>query len=693
MRQPARRFAVFFNKILLVLIAGGLLLPAASAQVITLRGQLRDQVEALRASQAVSAWESWKAIHGWSALEAQLRPEGKIDHTAIEKVRQKILTAKTLDQRTMAVADTLQALAEAAKPLTDEDRAEYLTKLESQLVPASDTELAAARARLKKSLALLEPKLLAYADRGKAWKTYLFWDETQQLLSDSAPPRDILRKLEARWSAAPLAWDLALIRDGGNEVQAVAVLLRRDAETIQQTAAQFAAAKDALSKPLHAAELGAALPLLSALAELDLGAQLLLEVRNPDAVPMATVKMLPPYFGDKTPVQQTFPVRGNYGGSYATGQGQVNGTRSTKLIPDPAAARFVVNFNGINTSQTTSSTQGVRVNSSATSQVNASKDFTFRPTGISSSPATASAATNLQYTGIGASGGRIRQAEARRQVQATRGSSQRNAQQAVERGARESLDTEGAKLIADFDKSYQREVLRPLHLQSSFQPRIATNSTKEAAQWQITLLRPHELLLLPAVPELAPTMLQTTAHQTFPARQFEMRLGGKALDQNNWRSILGKQLAARLSQNEEDDGSEWSILMPAEVPCEYDFRENNIVRVKFRLANFQNEEFEHDHIDLILKFESTVVDGKWVLRRLEQPEVQFVADPATGKYVEQIGGRELSLRTLLRRRLAKLLGEEVTLTPQDLGFAPHNGRELVFAEILCRDEWLVMNMK
>ena len=693
MRQPARRFAVYLKKLLLTVIVGTLLLPMASAQVITLRGQLRDQVASLRGSQSASAWESWKALHGWSALEAQLRPEGKIDPAAIETVRQKILSAKTLDARALAIVDTLQALAETAQPLADEQRAEYLTKLESQLVPVSDADLAAARARLKKSLAALEPKLLAYADRGKAWKTYLFWDETQQLLNESAPPREVLRKLEARWSVAPLAWDLTQIRDCGNEVQAVSVLLRRDPETIKQTAALFAAAKDTLSKPLQPAELGAALPLLSTLAELDLGARLLLEVRDTNAPAMATVKMLPAFFGDKTPVQQTFPVRGNYGGSYATGQGQVNGTRTTKLIPDPAAARFEVNFHGINTSQTTSSTQGVRVNSSAASQVYASKDFTFRPTGISSSPATASAATNLQYTGIGVSR-RFFQDEARRRAQATRGSSQRNTQQAVELGARESLDTEGAKLSADFDKSYQRDVLRPLYRQSSFQPRIATNSTKDAAQWQLTLLRPHEVLQLPPVPELASTMLQTTAHQTFPAREFEMRLGGKALDQNNWREVLGKQLAERLSQNEaEDDGSEWSILMPAEVPCEYDFSENNIVRVKFRLANFKNEDFEQEHIDLKLKFESTVVDGKWVLKRLEQPEVQFIADPATGKYVEQISGRELSLRALLRRRLAKLLGEEMVLTPRDLGFAPHNGRELEFAEIVCRDEWLVMNMK
>ena len=408
---------------------------------------------------------------------------------------------------------------------------------------------------------------------------------------------------------------------------------------------------------------------------------------------MTTVKMLPAYLGDKTPVHQNFPVRGNYAGLYATGQGQVNGTRTTNLFNDPSTARFQVNFAGINSSQTSSSTQGVRVNSSATSQVNASKDFSFRPAGISSTPATASAATYLQYTGIGVNGGRIYQKAARNRVQATRWSSQQNAQQAVERGARESLDTEGAKLIADFDKSYKRDILRPLHLQASFQPQIVTNSTKEAANWQITLLRPHELLLLPAAPELAPTMLQTSSHQTFPAREFEMRLGGKALDQNNWHQVLGKQLAERLTQSEDESGSEWSILMPAEVPCEYDFSENNIVRVKFRLANFKNDEFEHDHIDIKLKFESMVVNGHWVLKRLEQPEVQFIADPATGKYVDKISGRELSLRSVLRRRLAKMLGEEVTLTPRDLGFPAHNGRELVFDEILCRDQWLVMNMK
>jgi hypothetical protein len=693
-RHSALPCADTIKQISLALLATALLISPASAQRLSLRGQLRDQVDALRSSQAVSAWESWKVLHGWSAIEAQLRPGFIIDPAALEKVRQKILANKMLDERAMAIADTLQALAESAQPLAESDRADYLTKLESQLVPVNEAELAAARARLKKQLALLEPKLLAYADRGKSWKTYLFWEETNQLLNEPTPARDVLRKLEARWTVAPLAWDIPQIRNTADEIQALTVLLRRDAESVQQLAAKLAAAKPDLSKPLTPEELGTILPLLTALAEMDHGSRLIKELRLP-APPLTTMKMLPAYFGNNAPVSQNFPINGNYGGSYATGNGQLRGNRSTNLMTDSAAARFQVNFNGTNSSQTSSSTQGVRVNSSATSQVNASKAFTFRPLGIVSSPATASATTNLQYTGIGVSGNRFYQNEARNRVQATRGRSQQEAQLAVEQGARESLDKEGAKLIAEFDKSYKRDVLGPLQLQSHFQPRITTNSTKEAAHWQLTLLRPHELLQLPAAPEMVPTMLQTSSHQLFPARMFEMRLGGNTLDQKNWRKILGQQLAERLAKNDEevDDESEWSIQLQSENPCEFDFRENNVVRVTIRLKNFKNDEYENDNIDLKLKFESQVVNGKWVLKRTEQPEVLFLADPATGEYAKQVSGRELSLRSMLRRRLGKMLGEEIALTPRDLGFPPHEGRELAFAGILCRDQWLVMNLK
>lgn len=690
---PARRCVAPLKLALLTLTTGVLLMSVASAQLITLRGQLRDQVEALRGSQSASAWESWKAVVGWSTIEPQLRPGVTINPAAIETVRQKILAGKSLDERATSIASTLQALAEAAQPLADNDRAEYLSKLESQLAPASAEELATAQARLKKQLGLLETKLRAYSDQGKAWKTYLFWQETEQLLSEQAPPPEVLRKIETRWVLAPRTWDIAVIRDCGAEVQAVAVLTRRNAESIKKAAAQLAATKDTLSKPLNPQQVPTVLPLLNTLSELDLGARFVADLRQPAAVAMTTVKMLPAYFGNNTPVKQNFPVNGNYGGSYATGNGQINGTRSTTLVDDSKIARFQVGFAGTNSSQTSSSTQGVRVNSSASSQVRASKDFTFSSKGIVSSPATASATTNLQYTGIGVGGNARYQSEARRRVQATRGRSEQDAQLAVERGTRESLDNEGAKLIADFDKSYKRDILQPLNLQSQFQPRIRTNSTKDAAHWQITLLRPHELLVLPPAPVLIPTMLQTSSHQTFPARTFEMRLGGNTLDQSNWRTVLGKQLAERLSKSAEEDDSEWSIRLPGEDPCEFDLSENNILRMKVRLENFTNPDFEQDHIDLKLQFQSQVVNGKWVLKLSAKPEVMFIADPTTGKYVEQVSGRELSLRSLLRRRIEKMFGEDIALTPLDLGFPPHNGRELTFAEILCRDQWLVMNMK
>jgi hypothetical protein len=112
-----------------------------------------------------------------------------------------------------------------------------------------------------------------------------------------------------------------------------------------------------------------------------------------------------------------------------------------------------------------------------------------------------------------------------------------------------------------------------------------------------------------------------------------------------------------------------------------------------RLENFTNPDFEQDHVDLKLVFQSAVVNGKWILKLNAKPEVMFIADPATGKYVEQMSGPELSLRSLLRRRIEKMFGEDIALTPLDLGFPKHNGRELVFVAILCRDQWLVMNMK
>jgi hypothetical protein len=399
--------------------------------------------------------------------------------------------ADWLVQLSLPSADDLSAAAVAAK---------------GQFVAPSDDDIAQSHQQAVRALGELERFLNRNRARAAGWKTYLKWDDVTGALASDKPDLDALK-----FAADQLANDhaglekqrfLAARRALRQVVDRRRVLLntagaRKTYEKYATDVAAMLKEYDSQASHYESVEIARRLGFMQRLGQ---GDQLIAAVRHHYAHPnlVAYINSDIATAGMETEIDEPTEVRDTIQGAYVVANGHTTGAVRATLVPDPARAVFELAMTGVTEAKAVAHARSVRVFSTSTTQLNATKRVYFSPDGLTSDPADASASSSNRFTGVSAPRQFVEKL-AWKQAHKKKSSAEAEASRKAARKLRGRVDEQAAEQLSDANESYLTQFRNPLLRREAFPERFDVYTDGDAVRIKM-LQATAEQLAAPSPP-------------------------------------------------------------------------------------------------------------------------------------------------------------------------------------------------
>ncbi|MGD9721283.1 MAG: hypothetical protein AB7O59_08745 [Pirellulales bacterium] len=678
------------------LSAMSLLVCAATAHAQFDSPAAREARSALREVRArfgsVRGWATWSQRLALEDIEYELQLGDRAEPTLFQSTAEKIRAGAKTDFRATSLqklAGALEKRAAELQPISPDGwQAECARLAETpQAVGARDVQ--AARVELLARLNDVEQLYPAIARQGDAWRAFLYWPQTRNLVYTDAREADLLDKLDARWQGAPSVWDVPQMVEASLAVQSYLRLYRR--YLANESAEQHRTAWNDLGQ-LLAGELAQGAETAARIAELihlrerlGEGTRLTASIRRqysrPNIVLYARTAWLEKELSQE--FNERYRVNDVYAGARTVGNGTLAGTLRCEFLPGTAVGRARFVLDAMSRARTNGSSEGVSVSSTATTRVHGEQRLTLDAQGLSTSAPAVTADTSIVYNNIDAPGLRRRRSEAVRRTHARRGQAEADAEAATRREIAARMGAEGNELVARFNRSYGELRDRQFALGRPA-PEVRVRTDKDSLSWECRLESPA-LFAAPAAPP-----------ERDPTAEVTLCIAASALEEQALSSLAGREMTgAKLSETIGElfgappdapppRGGDFNAKFAAR-PCEIQMAGGQI-RAKFYITSFDSEDVQYPAMTVDAEYNVVPRQGDLALVRQGSLRVRPLAE--RGETPATLSGRQQTLRLAVQRKLNKALAETYIWSSPGLPGAPKEQPKLRIQSAQVDNGWL-----
>lgn len=390
------------------------------------------------------------------------------------------------------------------------------------------------------------------------------------------------------------------------------------------------------------------------------------------------------------PVNQPNPVNECVLGTRVLGNSIINGSVFADLVPQHNGVGLQLTLSGSFASDNIGYNRGVKVYTTGTSPVYASKRITITPEGTFTEPAVAS--TNLQ-TSINGIDHRLRivrriaSRKAAEQKPEANAIGQYRLQSRLARQYNDQIEQQlaqgGGNLNALNALNQERVELTRLGVpKPTWSLRTDTTQIladiKEAAGSQ--LAAPNVL------PATGSQDIVAQIHQSLPMNLAESVLGGRTLhswEMDDFVRQYTSDVPAELIQ--ESEGEPWSLTFAAQRPVEVEFQDG-LLKATLRITRMANQDQALTQPAMVKAVYKPVLSGGYlVMERQGDVELEFVKSPT--------GFRAVTLRSFFKGKFDKLFREKSQ--PQRVTFPTRipNVSQLAVSNVTFNKGWVQFTLQ
>lgn len=643
-----------------------------------------------------AAGKGWRKFLETDKLSEQLALGAKADKEVVASILSKFESRTPgLEQpHFAAVRNPLAAwYAELSMPQASELPA-YALEQKGNYKPLTDEQVAAGRKKLQAALNNLGRTLPARSKIGAGWRKYLRYDDLNaQLKTDAKPDLPTLVEVFHLYTANSPGLErpefAAVSAALASYIDMVAVKGIADAE--EQYGKQLEALSDSLAKYGAEPNEDEHFNIGRRLGELTVGHQagnLVAAVRKYYSRPNLFAEFSQPLVeaGMARAIQRTVPVRDNILGASIYGSGNMQGNVTVELIPSKDKAVFETVVKGRINTHTTGSSSGVSFNSRGVTGFHARKRMLLDEYGLHAQATRCNAVTDNNVYNVSA--GRIASNIAWGRIAENRGQSNYIAARHAESRISNSFDQEAAPMLTKSKQRFNDKFRYPLVRMREFPELLHFSSTADQIKVEGIKANRFQIGAPQAPPDLTGSYDMTVrVHESFPDNMASAVFGGKKMTDEQMKEQIIAMRGSLPDEMKEDENEEpWSITFARQKPVTVTFGDQEFeVTIRGQQFTSGDRDFRSMNISAKYKMELTATGTKMVRQgpiKIEPPD--FAKEP------RQLSASEISLRTILERKFAKLFKEEIVSDGLELPGAWKKAGKLHAKMLQSGNGWLTV---
>jgi hypothetical protein len=672
---------------------------AQAAPAVSSTGSSADEVKS--SLNALNAWlgkgatgEGWRKFLETEKLSAQLALGSKADKQVVFSILSNF-DSKTagLDRPQFAAVRNALAdwLAELSVPAANELPA-FTLEQKTTYKPLTDAQVAAGKKQLQDAVRKLGKYLPARSKAGAGWRKHLQYDDLAAQLKDEAKPDlKTLVSIFYLYTADTPGLEhpeFTSVADAlSNYIDLVAVKGISDAE--QQYEKQLEALAVSLKKYTAEPNGEEHFNIGRRLGELTVGHQggdLVSAVRKYYSQPNLFAEFSQDLIeaGMARAIDRNVKVSDSILGASIWGSGRMQGNVTVELIPDTDKAVFETVLKGRINTHTTGSSSGVTFNSRGVTGFHARKRMMFDEHGLSAQPTRCSAVTDNNVYNVSA--GRIASNIAWGRIADNRAQSNLIAAQHAKSRINDSFEREAAPMLAKNKKNFNEKFRHPLIRTREFPELLHFSSTAERIKLECLKANRFQIGAPEAPPEIAGAYDMTVRmHQSFPDNMATAMFGGKTMTDEQMKKQIVALRGSLPDEMKNDENEEpWSITFARHKPITISFDEGEFeVTIRGQQFTSGDREFKAMNISARYRLELTATGTKMVRQgivKIEPPD--FAIKP------RKLSASEITLRTILERKFARLFKEEILSEGLELPGAWKKAGKLKATSLNSSHGWL-----
>ncbi|MCA9197064.1 MAG: hypothetical protein KDA87_05970 [Planctomycetales bacterium] len=500
------------------------------------------------------------------------------------------------------------------------------------------------------------------AQKEQGWKTYLKWDELNQLASSDQPDKDQVRDLATPFFHGHLGLQLAPFADVADSLNNLR-LLTTAASSDQSSKlyneyleriATLLQSDDSLDNRI---ELAARLHWLDQLQQ---APQLVRSIRVQNEYPNVLVSASETLVAQamSRPVTNTSPVREDILGTDVVGTAFTQGTLSASLLPSSHQIALQLNLTGITTAKNIGYRSPVRIYSNSFTDVHGYKGVFFDGFQLTSVPATANCQTRTQITGIQAErqglGSRLIERVASKQVAKKKSQSEAIASQRAARRISQNLDQQTEAMLADANLRLETQVRQPLQRRNLLPRAVQASSDSQRIYLSMLLAKDSQLGAPDTAPSANALRLNVQLHESAVANAAANYLGGLTLS-NDRAAAFFEDLTGQRPAQLEDNDEPWTLTFDRLRPLTAEFQDDRIVWKITARSMSRGDSSVNRPLLIAATYRIGLADGRMVMLRDGDVEVSY-PDLEEG---QRMSISETTSRDFVQARFGKIFQETI----------------------------------
>jgi len=530
--------------------------------------------------------------------------------------------------------------------------------------PLTPQNVESAKAELVEAAERLDKKLKSDGKNGENWRKYLLLEKLQnQLRSDEMPDLGVLGTIYKRYAADHEGLALVWFLDVKESLRRYRFL----AASVESTKLKAAYNRmlDGLAKQIEsyrskptaegAVAIGLAVgQLQDARQAPELVAAVLHHFARPNLFADVSAELIAAAMSED--VDETAPVEDVILGTRIRGTGHTTGSVTAKLVPDELRGVVDVTFLGVTKTDNVGTNGPVRIYSNGVTRLGVCKRIWIDADGLSSLPAIAKAITDSDITDI--HGGRMAERIAWNRAGQQQYRAQQIASEHAQQRVNRRVDDETVEMLDRANDAFVKKFRQPLMERNLF-PQIFDFSTTtewlklvglQAGRYQ--LAAPTE----PATKLIENHDLALRIHQSMIDNLAAGSVAGRTVRDETFRSVL-VALLGKLPEElkETEDQAPWAITFAARQPVSVEFADGGFT-VTIRGRRYYRGDESYPGMNVTAAYKFSEADGGF--KAIRQGELKIFPPgfvPGSGK---RLSAREVTIRTLLKRRFGKIFEEE-----------------------------------
>lgn len=389
-------------------------------------------------------------------------------------------------------------------------------------------------------------------------------------------------------------------------------------------------------------------------------------------------------------IDERLTINNMINGARVTGRGHLTGNVTFELVPHHERAAIRMRVDGKMDARTTARSGPVGLAGIGSTRLTGEKLILADGDIIHSLPATVSAETHLQPTGVWSTfRGPVLDRLARRiswqRNLESKPSSERTVSRRAEHDLRQRMDAEAATLVASLQQAYVDELRVPFSKHQIFPQQVRLSTTREHLRLDATLVAPGQLAAMTPPPELDPSSLVSVAiHESFFNNLTDTALSGRTLQSTELAKVLEKLLGETPFGFETVDGVPWELTVAEGTPLDIRLADGGVtVTISCQKIVAGPEMFDVPFA-VSAKYLAAIEGDAVVFRRQGG---LGVAGPALGG-IGKLSDGVTDSTAVIAERFEMLLQEELRFTADQMPFPLPVEGKLVPTRLDLRDGWL-----